>query len=364
MSEPFSRREILGLLGGAGIASAVGLRTARAQSRRSSRVRGVQIGVMSDCFRTEPADTIIPTMLKVGLTEVELLSNHAEALAGAPLASRPPTARAPSPPTLNDAGLLPRCAALPLVLPLKTAGPEIELPTPTPEQQSRQERLWDWRRQTTPATWAAVRRQFDDAGIDLRVLWYGLGYSGPPDVSDEEIDYAFRMARGLGVRVVAGSTRLQFAPRIAAAATKYDLTFAAHTNDNIHNPEQLATPDAYERFLAVSDRLRICLDIGYFTAAGFDSVSFLKKHRDRVSDIHLKDRKRSRPLGGDVTNDLVNNWPWGQGDAPIREVLRLLQRDRWDVPAQIEYEYNCRSTSDVATELARCYAFCRATLLA
>jgi len=364
MSDMLSRRGVMGLLAGAGLASAAGWRTSPAQPRPSSRIRGVQIGVITSCFRAAPADSIIPTLRKVGLTEVELLSNHAEALAGAPIFPRPVAAPAGPPPVLNAAGLLPRCAAMPLVLPLRTSGPGIELPPPTPQQQAAERQLWDWRRQTTPATWAAVRRKFADAGIELRMLWYGLGYSGPPDISDEEIDYAFRMARGLGVRGVAGSTRLQFAPRIAAAAEKYNLTFAGHTQDNFHNPELLASPEAYERFLAVSDRLRICLDVGYFTAAGFDAVSFLQKHRTRVADIHLKDRKRSRSLGGDVTSDQLDIWPFGQGDAPIREVLRLLQRGHWDVPAQIEYDYFCRSTSDVATELARCYAYCRDALQA
>jgi sugar phosphate isomerase/epimerase len=330
-----------------------------AQGRPNSRIHGVQIGVITGSFSGMTAEQMIPAMQTIGLGEVELQSNHAEALAGAPV----PTPNPPAAPlALNADGLLPRCAALPLVMPLRTSGGEFVQPPPTPEQQAAQQRLWEWRRRATDETWRAVRRRFDEAGIDLRILWYGLGFNAPPDPTDEEIDYAFRMARGLGVRAVAGSTQIRFAPRIAQAAAKYGLTWAGHTQDNIHNPEQLATPEAYERFLGLSDRLRISLDIGYFTAAGFDSVPFIQKHHRRITEIHLKDRKRSRSLGGDVTSNVVNNWPFGQGDTPIREVLQLLKRERWDIPVQLEFIYQCRTTAVAVTELARSYRYCRECL--
>jgi sugar phosphate isomerase/epimerase len=112
----------------------------------------------------------------------------------------------------------------------------------------------------------------------------------------------------------------------------------------------------------MSPYFRINLDIGYFTAAGFDSVAFITKHHDRISDIHLKDKKRSRSLGGAVTNNALNNFPWGQGDTPIREVLQLLKKNKYDIPVQIEYEYGCRTTADAVTEVGRCYAYVRKCL--
>ena len=87
---------------------------------------------MTSSFRTVPADIIIPTLPKVGSTEVELMSNHAEALAGAPIAPWLAAAPAGPPPALNTAGLLPRRAAMPLIRPLITSGPGIVLPPPTP----------------------------------------------------------------------------------------------------------------------------------------------------------------------------------------------------------------------------------------
>ena len=52
-----------------------------------SLFNGVQIGVITYSFRQGVAATdLIPVMNKIGISEVELMSNHAEALAGAPAA--------------------------------------------------------------------------------------------------------------------------------------------------------------------------------------------------------------------------------------------------------------------------------------
>jgi sugar phosphate isomerase/epimerase len=231
----------------------------------------------------------------------------------------------------------------------------------TPEQEAAVERLREWRAATTPATWQAVRQQFTAAGIDLRILWYSLGFQGAA-TSDEDIDYAFRMAQGLGVRVMSGSSTIPIATRIAAAAAKYKMPWGGHTQDNLNDPDQFVTPESYERLLALSPYFRINLDIGYFTAAGFDAVPFIQKHHVKISDIHLKDKKRSLSLGGPITNNAVNNYPWGQGDTPIREVLQLLKKEKYDIPVQIEYEYGCRTTADAATEIARCYEYIKKCL--
>lgn len=335
-----------------------------AQERRrrpNSVIAGVHIGVISSSFVGVAASEIIPAMVKLGLSEVELQPNHAEALAGAPAAPLPPAPASPA--TLNENGLLPRCANLPMLVtpPLSSSGARGGRGAPTPEQQAAQEQLRAWRATTTPETWRAVRKQFNDAGIDVRILWYSLGFQGAP-TPDEDIDYAFRMAQGLGVKVMSGSSTIPIAARIALAAAKYKILWGGHTQDNVHDPDQFVSPETYEKLLSMSPYFRINLDIGYFTAAGFDAVPFITKYHDRISDIHLKDKKRARLLGGDVTNNALNNFPWGEGDTPIREVLQLLKKNKYSIPVQIEYEYGCRTTADAVSEVGRCYAYARKCL--
>jgi hypothetical protein len=52
------------------------------------------------------------------------------------------------------------------------------------------------------------------------------------------------------------------------------------------------------------------------------------------------------------------NLPFGQGETPIKEVLALPSQNKWDIPANIEYE--CRG-DDVA-EVRRCVEYCKQAL--
>ena len=57
-------------------------------------------------------------------------------------------------------------------------------------------------------------------------------------------------------------------------------------------------------------------------------MAFIKKHHARITNLHVKDMKRN---AGPYT-------PFGQGDAPIPAVLKLLSQNKWDIPANIEYQ--------------------------
>lgn len=279
----------------------------------NSRIDGVQIGVISYSFRDLPASQIIPVMMKIGLGEVELMSNHAEALAGAP----PAGARG------DDAA---------------------------------RRALNEWRAAATPDTFQRVRKQFNDAGIDLRILCFNIGMNA----TDGEIDYSFRMARALGARAISSSSRLTMAKRVAPFAEKYKIPWGAHGHDNVADPEEFATPEVFAEVMALNRYMCVNLDIGHFTAAGYDAVAYIKQHHDRITNLHLKDRKRNVP--GDKQGIPQNNWPWGQGDTPIKAVLQLLKKERYDIPANIEYEYGQHATGDTITEVTRCFDYAKKAL--
>ena len=364
MENSFGRRDF-GKIALAGVPLASTLLAAPrlfAQAKPNSRINGVQIGAITSSFNGMAASEIMLAMLKIGLSEVELQSTHAEALAGAPAANRGPgrgRGANTGPRTLNADGLMPRCANLPMVI---LPPPSSERAPQTPEQEAAQKKLWEWRASTTPETWQGVRKQFTDAGIDLRILWYGLRLIGAPVPSDEELDYVFQMAKGLGVRAISSSCTIPTAKRIVPVAAKYKIPWGGHTADNVHDLDQFVNPDVYEELLSFSPYFRINLDLGYFTAAGFDAIPYIKKNHAKITDIHLKDRKRSKSLGGDITDDTLNNWPWGQGDSPIREVLQLLKKEKYDISCNIEYEYSCRTTEDAVTEIGKCYEYAKMCL--
>ncbi len=294
---------------------------AAALAAPNSKIDGVQIGAISYSFRDLPVAQIIPAMVKIGLSEVELMSNHAEALAGAPAIPQQGRGQAAS-----------------------------------PEVQAARKALQDWRAAAKADTFAPVRKQFKDAGIDIRLVCYNMGVN----ISDEEIDYAFRMAQYLGARAISSSSTVTVARRVAPVADKYKTPWGAHGHDNVKDPEQFATPETFAKVMAMGKYMWVNLDLGHFTAAGYDPVAFIKENHARITNLHLKDRKKSPP--GDTTAIPQNNWPWGQGDTPIKEVLQLLKKEKYDFPANIEYEYNAHATADTVTEVGRCYEFAKKAL--
>src|SRR5207249_9427816 len=114
---------------------------------------------------------------------------------------------------------------------------------------------------------------------------------------------------------------------------------------------QFATPESFAAAMAMSKYFKINLDIGHFTAAGFGAVPFIREHNADITNLHIKDMKRGVP---------ESYVPWGTGDAPIRDVLQMLKKERWPIPAYIEYEY--RGEGSRVDEVKKCLAFTKAAL--
>jgi sugar phosphate isomerase/epimerase len=191
-----------------------------------------------------------------------------------------------------------------------------------------------------------VRKKFDDAGIEL----YAFNYSMNDSFSDQEMARGFEMAKALGVKYITASSNVSTAARLDPLARQNQIYVAMH-NHSRKEPNEFARPEDFaEAMRGKSKYIAINLDIGHFTAAGYDPVSFLEEHHERIITVHLKDRKTNQ---GD-------NLPWGQGDTRIREVLQLLKTKRYPIPANIEYEYK---GGDAAEEVRRCFAYCKAALV-
>ena len=124
---------------------------------------------------------------------------------------------------------------------------------------------------------------------------------------------------------------------------------AMHGHSNLTDPNEFATPESFAAALKMSKYFKVNLDIGHFTAANFDPVAYLKEHHADITNLHIKDRKKNQ---GD-------NTVWGEGDTPIREVLQLVEKNHWPIPAFIEYEY--KGTGPVE-EVKKCYAYARQAL--
>jgi sugar phosphate isomerase/epimerase len=312
-------RRDFGKLAAAAVPSALLGFSRRAFAAPNSKIAGVQIGTITYSFKQDvkKPDEIIPDVAKIGISSVELMSDDGERMAGAP--------------------------AIP------TFGPGVK---PTPDQQAQMDearrKRAEWRAQTTPATYQAVLKQFNDAGIQLDLLCYNMA----ANISDDEIEHAFQMARALKVKAISSTSTVMVAKRVAPVAEKYKLVWGGHGHAAVNDPNEFATPESFENIMSLSNYIGVNLDIGHFTAAGYDPIPFIQKYHARITNLHLKDRKKHDGP----------NMPWGEGETPIKEVLLLLKKEKYTFPANIELEYPIPPGSDSVQEIAKCLAYARKCL--
>src|SRR4051794_16243486 len=325
----------------------------------NSKFKGVQIGAITYSFRTMPnPEDIIKAYVTIGLGEMELMSGDAEKLAGAPI---PMTGRGGG----RAAGAPPAAGAQPTAPPAGANTPPGMAPAPadtppaarqgggrrgmTPEEQAaadaRAAELRKWRMSATEATFKPVKKKIEDAGIDLRILCYNMNVNS---TKDDEIEYGFMMAKALDVKVMSTSTQVSMAKRTAPFADKHKIYLAYHGHDQTKNPDEVSSPETFAAILAASKYHAINLDIGHFTAANFDPVAYIQEHHDRITHLHLKDRKK----------DHGDNVPWGQGDTPIKAVLQLLRDKKYNMPGNIEFEYQ----GDPMVEIPKCLQYAKEAL--
>jgi len=283
-----------------------------------SKVAGVQLGVQTYSFRDLEIDDAIKAIAADRLGDCELFSPHIE-----------------------DGGVK---AIMSLFEP--RGGAQLSREEIGKAIKAYGDKVRQWRLTVPIDYFRQVRKKFDDAGI--RIYAYNLSFQ--QDFTDAEIDRCFLMAKALGVGLITSSTTLPVARRVVPFAEKHKMLVAMHGHSDVEDPDQFATPESFAKALAMSGQYRINLDIGHFTAAGFDAVDFIDKNHDKIVLLHLKDRKKNQGP----------NTPWGEGDTPIKEVLRLLRDKRYPIPAFIEYEYEGKGTS--TEEVAKCLEYCKNAL--
>jgi len=303
------------------------------------KVDGVQLGICTYSFRSMPrtgadsVDDVIKSMKECGGTVCELFSPQLEPQSG------------PGPTAPNRGGQANAIPDGPSGDPQARAA-AMRARQNSPEAKKAREELRSWRLSTPADHFRSIRNKFQDAGIDI----YAYTLNFRDDYTDAELDKCFEQAKALGAKTIAPSTQLTVAPRLVSFAEKHKIYVALHGHNNTADPNEFSSPETFQKALDMSDWFRINLDIGHFTAAGFDPVSYLQEKHAKITHLHMKDRKKNNGP----------NEPFGQGDTPIKQVLAVMKEKRYAIPALIEYEY--KGTGTPIEEVKRCLEYERAAL--
>jgi sugar phosphate isomerase/epimerase len=96
------------------------------------------------------------------------------------------------------------------------------------------------------------------------------------------------------------------------------------------------TEEELDQALEEVDGLKICYDTAHAEAVGIDQKQFIKKYRDVIALVHLKDLRKKVPKSRvSFTKDLVNV---GLGIVDFQNVLSSLIEYRYDGPLMLELD--------------------------
>jgi sugar phosphate isomerase/epimerase len=205
-----------------------------------------------------------------------------------------------------------------------------------------------WRESVPMDKFKAVRKMFNAKGVKIDILKLGNH-----KWTDGEIDYAFNVCKALGARGITMEISEEAGMRMAPFAEKHNLYVI------FHNHLQPGNPDfSFDKVLAYGPKLMLNLDAGhYFGATGLDPNQLIERLHNRIASIHIKDKT------GPKASDPNKNKPFGQGETPVVEILRLIKEKKWPITCDIELEYPIPEGSDAVKEVVKCVDYCRKALL-
>lgn len=327
----------------------------------NSKFGGVQIGAITYSFRNMPGglENILKYCKDAGLSSIELMSGDLEDFLGAPknpmmAMMRPPQAPPPPPPPPPAGQPAQQAQAQPGQAP--QAGQPAAAQPPqrrqlTPEQQEQMNKynqdLKAFRTGVDMTKVAAAKKMFDVAGIKIPIVKFS-----PARWSDEEIDYAFKVAKAMGAKGVTEELGEEAVKKLAPFAEKHGMWAI------FHNHMQFATPGfGYDPFLAVSPAVMMNFDMGhFFGSTGLHPNTIIEKYHDRIASIHIKDKT------GPKTTPPNTNQVWGQGETPLADVLLLVKEKKWAIPCDIELEYDIKPWSNQVKETGICVKYAKQLL--
>jgi sugar phosphate isomerase/epimerase len=288
----------------------------RVRLKPDSKVSGVQIGLnvpYSFGNNALSGEETLQRCVQLGISAVELRSQPVEAFLGAPL-------------DLVKAAAGGRNLTAEQATARKTA----------------LEALRKWRVAAPMSKVKEFRQLYDEAGVHIEVVKFDGIYAR----ADDEVDYCFELAKTLGARAISCEISVKDTRRLGQFADKHRLMVGYHGHAE-------TAPADWETAFGYAKHNGANVDIGHFIAGNNTSpIPFLKQHHDRVTHIHVKDRKLNKGP----------NTPFGQGDTPIKEVLRAIRDNKWPIQATIEFEYPVPAGSDRMTEIAKCVVYCKDAL--
>jgi sugar phosphate isomerase/epimerase len=340
-----------------------------AADKPNSKFGGVQIGTITYSYRSMPdqsAEATLQYVVDSGINAIELMGAPVEAYAQKRTGFTPPAGGGRGPGGPGGPGGAGAPATAGTVPPGSWNGQPCPAGRgggpggaggggrgagPTPEQLAAAEAVRKWQQGLSMDIFKDLRKMYNDAGVTMYAV-KNLNING----TDEDLDFQFTVGKTLGATHITAElpphsdTSTATLKRVGDMALKHGMFAAYHSHLQ-------GSITAFDEAFAASKGNKSNVDFGHYVAAGEQGgtpMDFLNKFHDRIASFHLKDRT--------LPEHCELNLAWGQGETPIKEILLLVQKNKWPIPATIEQEYAIPADSDAVKEVRKCVAYCKVIL--
>lgn len=149
--------------------------------------------------------------------------------------------------------------------------------------------------------------------------------------SEADVDRAFAYAERYGADVFIGVPTYELTDYMIKKVKETGIKVAIHT----HGPDGQPFPNiqkVVEVYKDPSLGIGCCMDLGHSVRMGEDIVSDIKKYKEWIYDIHIKDESAASKEG--------QTWEMGRGVMDFRPIVKVLRQIKYKGVVSLEFEKN------------------------
>lgn len=144
-----------------------------------------------------------------------------------------------------------------------------------------------------------------------------------------DVDKYFNYAKAAGLKMIIGAPNHELLPLIEKKVKETDIVLAIHN----HGPEDEIFPSpesVYNKIKHLDKRIGLCIDVGHTFRLNLDPAAELRKFKDRLYDVHIKDVDQQIPDGKVLEV--------GRGKIDIPSIMTALKEIKYTGVLGMEYE--------------------------
>lgn len=149
--------------------------------------------------------------------------------------------------------------------------------------------------------------------------------------SEAEVDRAFAYAQRYGSKMFIGVPNYELIDYVIRKVADTGIRVAIHT----HGPDGAPFPNIQKVVEMVKDPslgVGCCMDLGHSVRMGEDIVKDIKKYKEWIYDIHIKDESAASKAG--------QTWEMGRGVMDFKPIVKVLRKIKYQGVVSLEFEKN------------------------